>query len=201
MIILGDRDKQILRHIEEWEFATIKQIADIFYPQQKYGYDLARKRLNLLVDNQKLLKYRDIDSNINVYTLEKAKNRRKSDFILMDFYAKLTLEGADILLFEKEYNKFMDGKMRPDAFIVIKIEGWLLYLFVEVQTRHAKVDLGKYERLFVSNEFQEKFQTNIFPTIVIIEDVVHKDQYKSDNFKVVQIDSDMSGFPKIFMPK
>lgn len=201
MIILSDRDKEILIHIETWGFATIKQIADIFFQKQKYGYDMARKRLNQMVDNKKLFRRKDYDANSNIYTLEKSKPVRKSDIIAMDFYSKLINEGAEILLFEKEYTGFLDGKIRPDIFSAIKIENWLIYLFVEIQTRHAKADIEKYEKLYATREFQNKFNTNIFPTIVVIEDVVHKDQYKSEYFKVVQIDLNMSGFPKIFMPK
>ena len=154
-----------------------------------------------MVYNKKLFRRKDYDANSNIYTLEKSKPVRKSDIIAMDFYSKLINEGAEILLFEKEYTGFLDGKIRPDIFSAIKIENWLIYLFVEIQTRHAKADIEKYEKLYATREFQNKFNTNIFPTIVVIEDVVHKDQYKSEYFKVVQIDLNMSGFPKIFMPK
>lgn len=201
MIILSDRDKEILVHIETFGFATIKQIADIFYQQQKYGYDMARKRLNQMTDNKKLFRKKDYDTNSNIYTIEKSKTVRKSDVLAMDFYAKLINEGAQILLFEREYTGFLDGKIRPDIFTAIKIENWLIYMFVEIQTRHAKADVDKYERLYVTKQFQDKFQTPTFPTVVVIEDVIHKDPYHSENFKIVQMDLNMSGFPKIFMPR
>lgn len=201
MIILSDRDKEILIHIETWGFATIKQIADIFFQRQKYGYDMARKRLNQMVDNKKLFRRKDYESNANIYTFEKNKAVRKSDVIALDFYAKLINEGAEVLLFELQYTGFMDGKIRPDIFSAIKIENWLIYFFVEIQTRHEKANIEKYERLYVTKQFQDKFQTTTFPTVVVIEDVIHKDPYNSDNFKIVQMDLNMSGFPKIFMPR
>lgn len=199
-MVLSDRDRDILIHIETWGFATIKQIADIFFKQQKYGYDMARKRLNLMVRDNKLFVHRNYDNNMNVYTFEKTKKVRVGDFILMDFYCKLKSEGAEILMFEKEYNKFMDGKIRPDGFTIVKMGNWIIYLFIEVQTRHAKADIEKYERLYATKEFQNTFETDLFPTVVIIEDVNHKAKYSSDNFKVVQIDLNMCGFPNIFMP-
>lgn len=200
-MILSNRDREILLHIESFGFATIKQIADLFFSKQKYGYDMARKRLNLMVKDKKLYVYRDYDINLNIYTLNKSKKAKPSDMLLLDFYCKMIFEGAEILFFEKEYTGLSDGKIRPDAFTLVKFENWVLYLFIEIQTRHAKADIEKYEVLYSSQEFQNKFETNIFPTVVVIEDVKHKSPYHSDNFKVVQLDLDMKGFPKIFLPK
>lgn len=200
-MVLSPRDREILLHIESWGFATIKQITDIFFREQKYGYDMARKRLNLMVKDHKLFVHRNYENNMNIYTFEKIKKVSQSNIIVMDFYAKLMIEGAEILLFEREYNKFMDGKIRPDIFVAVKIENWIIYMFVEAQLRHVKADIEKYEKLYASGDFQRKFSTTTFPTVVVIDDVKHKKDYESPNFKIAQIDLCMGGFPKIYMPQ
>lgn len=199
MIVLSERDRNILRHIEEYKFATIKQISDMFFSEQKYGYDIARKRLNAMVQHNQLLVDRNYDNNQNVYSLEKLKKVTKSNLLLMDFYSKLIHEGIEIICFEKEYTGLMGGKIRPDAFVAIKIDNWILYLCVEVQTRHEGVDLEKYERFYTTNEFQDKF--NVFPVIVVIDDIVHKKPLQSNRFKVVQLDFNLVGFTSIFLPQ
>lgn len=199
MMILTARDRAILKHIEEYEFATIKQIADMFFKEQKYGYDIARKRLNAMVRDNHLLATRDYKTGLNLYSIDKIKNITMSKVLLMDFYSRLIAEGCEILFFEKEYSKFMSGKIRPDGFTVIKFNGYVYYYFIEVQTRHANPDIQKYETLYYTNEFQNTFQTKAFPTIIVIDDIDHKKQLGSDLFKVIQLNFIFDGFPKIFL--
>jgi hypothetical protein len=47
--LITDRDRLIMRtHFEPYKYATIEQIRCIFFPRQKNGYNIARRRLGTL---------------------------------------------------------------------------------------------------------------------------------------------------------
>ena len=197
-MILTDRDKQLLRHIEQYKFTTIQQATDLFFRDRKYGYDMARKRLNLMVREDKLLAMKDFKSGLNIYSLDKIKTPSPSDILLMDFYCKLITEGCEVLMFEKEY-RILDGKIRSDGFCIFKFCNYMMYSFVEVQLRHAFPDVAKYEMLYKSNEFQKQFETDVFPTLIVISDVDYREVPKSNLFNVVQFDHQFNQFAKLFI--
>ena len=197
-MIITSRDKLILNHIEKYKFTTISQIADIFFKDRKYSYDIARKRLNLMVKEEKLFAIKDYKTGLNIYSLNKIKNPSHSDILLMDFHSKLISEGCEIIFFEKEYN-MQDGKIRSDGFCAFKCCNYIMYLFIEVQLRHAYPDIKKYENLYESGEFQNKFDTDVFPTVVVISDVQYSTPPSSNIINVVEFDTTFNEFPKLFI--
>lgn len=198
-MIITDRDRDILRHIEEFQFATISQIRDLFFSTQKYGYDIARKRLNLLRREGKLHAIKDFQTNSNIFSLYPLKKVSKHNIIIRDFYTKLISEGIDVNFFKIEFTGFLDGKIRPDAFIKVTVNGWIFFLFLEVITSNNQRDISKYEKLYHSGEFQEQFGLS-FPTVIFVDEVIHSNNLKSDHFRVVQIEHDLKGLPIIFLP-
>lgn len=47
--MITDRDKEILKYMCEYKYATIKQLEKIFFKEQQYSYNIARRRMDRLV--------------------------------------------------------------------------------------------------------------------------------------------------------
>jgi len=44
-LLITERDLKLVRHFEEYKFATINQIEKMFFRNQTYSYNIARRRL------------------------------------------------------------------------------------------------------------------------------------------------------------
>lgn len=196
-----------MQFVEEYGSITISQCYKMFYNNAKYGYDIARRRLNKLVAYGKLKVTRDNMLGQNVYYV----NRKLSshDLIVLDFYAELVRTGANIVLFKQRY-PWMGGKLVSDAFVCYVFNGNLYFNIVEVVKTHS-VDVDKYLELYKSGEAQRicceiykrlggKEDYDGFPTLIIIDDIKHKNPiYINDKITVYQLNFNMQDFPKIFM--
>lgn len=195
--MLTDRDRAIYNHIEQYKFASIEQIQKIFFKEQKYSYDIARRRLNKLVSNDYLKCSRNFITNQNIYYLDtQYKKVSLHSIILMDFYAELCNSNAKILNFEKE-KEWLDGKIRSDGFCIYEFNGYRFYNLIEVNASHNKLNLEKYESLYNTGELQES--CGVFPTIILIDDMTHKEEPTLKNIEVLHLDFYLNNFPKIFM--
>lgn len=195
--MLTDRDRAIYYHIEKYKFASIEQIQKAFFKEQKYSYDIARRRLNKLVSNDYLKCSRNFITNQNIYYIDN-QYRKVSlhSILLMDYYVELLHCNAEIVHFEKE-KEWLDGKIRSDGFCIYDFNGYRFYNLIEVNASHNKLNLEKYESLFNSGELQKAY--GVFPTIILIDDIKHKSEPTLQSMEVIHLDFNLSDFAKIFM--
>lgn len=203
---ITDKDQKVLNFVEKYGSITISQAQKMFYNTQKYGYDIARRRMRKLVDHGKLKVNRDQTGNENVYYIDRKLSYH--DLLVLDFYAELVYNGAKIVYF-KQCQRWMDGRCISDAYTCYLVGNKVFFNIVEVVQTHG-VDVKKYKELYESGEPQ-KFNSLIyeklggkaidkFPRLIIIDNVSH---YKGitidDNIQVSQLDFNLRGFSSILI--
>lgn len=205
-IYLTDTDQKVLKFVEQFGSITISQAQKMYYNTQKYGYDIARRRMRKLVENNKLKVSRDTAGNENVYYMDKKLTYH--DLLVLDYYAELIHNGARIVYF-KQKQPWMNNKCISDAYCCYVIGNKVLFNIVEVVRTHG-VDKDKYLELFKSGEPQ-KFNSLIyeklggqpiteFPRLVVIDNVTHtRELFINEAVKTHQLDFYLSDFAKIFV--
>ena len=203
---ITDTDQQVLRFIEQYGSMTIRQAQKMFYNTQKYGYDIARRRMKKLVNYGKIKVARDACGNENVYYMDKKLSYH--DLLVLDFYTELVYNGAKIVYF-KQCQSWLDRKVISDAYCCYILSNRVFFNIVEVVQTHG-VDVEKYDKLYKSGEPQ-KFNSmiynklgggdiNEFPRLVIIDNIKHKEKLNTNNnIKVSQLDFNLSNFSEIFI--
>lgn len=191
--MLMQRDKDILRYLEDNKAISIKQATKIFF---KNSYGGARRRLADL-EKMKLLKsYENVLTNEKIYYIEERLSAH--DLYIMDFYAELVGSGATIRQFKKQ-PRYLNDMIRGDGFFEFVYDNNLYFLILEVDLTHftSNSKMQLYEKLYKDNVLQEECR-GMFPSIVIMKE---KDdlRYMSNNFEVVYIDFQLNNFTsKIF---
>lgn len=131
---MTDRDKNILKWIEEYGSITIYQCSQIFYHGNKCGYDQARKRLRKLYKDKQFKRYRENPEKEVIYYLDKRPNPHALK--LLDAIAYFQeFEISDI---EKEYKMqvYEYTSYRIDCKAVITLDGISHPLLIEVDYTH-----------------------------------------------------------------
>jgi hypothetical protein len=196
--MITERDRLIYNHIDRYNFATVEQIQKIFFREQKYGYDVARRRLNLLVKNEYLKATRNYATNQNIYYIDGAyKKISLHSVLLMNYYAELAHNGAEILTFDKE-REFSGGKVRTDAFCIFIFNGYKYYQVIEVNSSHNKLNINKYEDKEIKTELLS-LCNDVLPNIVLIDDSIKNSTLEVKDMEVIQLDFNLDAFPKVFI--
>lgn len=204
-LYLTDRDQKVLKFVEQYGSTTISQTQKMFYNTQKYGYDIARRRLRKMVVNNKLKVSRDPSGNENVYYTEKKLNYH--DLLVLDYYAELIYQGAQVVYFKRN-QPWLGGKYISDAYCCYVLGRKVFFNIIEVVRTH-KVDNDKYLKLIESGEPQrfnsiiyEKLggkPINEFPRLIIIDNVEReKEVFIHSDVMVYNLDFKLRGFSKIF---
>lgn len=196
--MITQRDRMIYNHISKYNFATIEQIQKLFFKDQKYGYDVARRRLNLLVKNEYLKSTRNYATNQNIYYISNDyKKVSLHSMLLMNYYAELVNSGAEIITFEKE-KEFAEGKVRTDGFCIFIFNGFKYYQVIEVHASNNKLNMKKYEDDMIKAELLG-LCNNVLPNLILIDDVLRSGPVEVKDMEVVQLDFSLDEFPKVFM--
>lgn len=190
-----DRDKKILSHISKYDGITIKQCYYLFFSDSNFGYDLARKRLNLMVKDGFVKVFKDKGTNENVYYTDKKMKYR--EIIAMTFYAKLVYSGVNVTLFIRNYTLY-DGKFSCDAFCTYEVDGKESYMFVEVILNYNEYNFTKYEWLYETQAFQQLYKGQ-FPRLIVIENIDHIQPLELPNIKVTELNLQFKNFAKVFI--
>lgn len=202
---LTDTDQKVLKFVEEYGSITISQAQKMYYNTQKYGYDIARRRMRKLVDHGKLKVSRDNSGNENVYYIEKKLTYH--DLLVLDYYAELIRQGARKVYFRPR-KSWMQGKCISDGYCCYILGDKVYFNIIEVVRTHG-VDKDKYLALYNSEEPQ-KFSSDLyqkiggkpiveFPKLIIIDNAVHtKPLFINESIRTHQLDFSLSGFAKIF---
>lgn len=205
--MLVDNDRLILSHVEKYNFITIAQAKDMYYPSA-FGYDTARRRLSKLCESRYLKCSWNDDTKEKIFAKD-TFNRKVSlhAMLLMNFYCKLLSNGARVEYFERE-KEWLDGKIRSDGFFISKIgrnfgdeKEYVLRHIVEVHVSHNHTNLERYETLYDTGEVQNicGLPHDRFPDIVLIDDINHIRPITLPRIKVIHLNFKLDGFTKIFL--
>lgn len=205
-IYITDTDQKVLNFVEKFGSITISQAQKMFYNTQKYGYDIARRRMRKLVLNNKLKVSRDLSGNENVYYMEKKLSYH--DLLALDYHAELINRGAKVLFF-KPRQYWMNNTCISDAYCCYTLGNKVFFNIVEVVRTHG-VDKEKYLALYKSGEPQKinslvykqigGGEIDEFPRLVLIDNVTHsKKLFIHENIKIHQLDFSLSGFSELFV--
>lgn len=183
--MLTQRDKNILRHLEDHEAITIFQCYQLFFRDSRYGFDLARKRLKQLETMKYIRHYTNTATKEYVYYIDHKLSAH--DLYIMNFYSTLIYEGAKVLQFKK-LEPFMNGLIIADAFIEYIYGNYVDDVIVEVDLTHSP-NMQEYERLYQSKELQKECGGE-FPLLVVVSDKGR--DYSSNIIKIIQLDSKLT---------
>ncbi|MBZ9693394.1 hypothetical protein [Clostridium sp. M14] len=195
--MITDRDKEIINFIDKIGFATIKNITDMYFTNNRYGYDSARKRLKKISEMGEYIKYfKNSETNELVYIPYESKLKRVSihNIKVLEYLCDLKVLGCDIK--EIELEPVFDS-IKPDVYVCFEFNKFLYSQLVEVQIRHDYVDLKRFKKPEVIKSIYEKMK-DVSPRIIIIQDT-NKD-YEKDNdteFKIIQLYTDLRDVAKV----
>lgn len=187
MPILTQRDRGILRFIEEFGGITIYQCSKVFFTDAKHGYELARKRLKKMHEMKLLKYYTNNLTNERVYCTD--TKMTPHNIYLIDLYATFIQQGAKILEHNFRQPTWLGGKYRSDGFLKIEYGGKKRIFCVEVDVTHS-TNMQKYEDIYASNEIQDIYGG--FPMIIVIGETIN--QYHSENFDTAYLTYKLEGF-------
>lgn len=215
-MVLKEKDKEIIRYVEQYGFITIAQAYDIWFSHRRYGYDLARKRLQQMVQDNYLKQQYDMEEMYSpkIFHIEdRYRKPTKSMILTMDVYSYITRIGGTIRYFKRE-EEWLNKKYRSDAFVVFTMEGYCYSAYVEVLNSTSSKDVAtnskfqnKYIEIVQSNEVQGKLR-NIFnksgdyddPSLIIIDDIKHRNELAIPNLnKIITVDYKLNGLSKILI--
>lgn len=218
MIRITDRDKEIISYVEQYGFVTISQAYNMWFSDQTYGYDLARKRLNILVDTGRLKSNKSKHTNFtNIYYIDKRySNMSHHNILIMDVYSKITSFGGDIKYFKRE-QPWDDGKYRSDAYVIYTFEGYVYALFIEVfslgtsscnslNTLKDKLQ-ERYFNVMTNKEYQS-INTNVLganydivPNLLVVDDLSSQEDWNDlcNVFKTFHTNFSMKNLCKIIL--
>lgn len=189
-MIITERDRNIINYIERVEYATTKNIAEIFFNNgSKNYYIVALRRLNKLVEYGKI---NSMSANIRkngrpmtlYFIYKKPKNNNlKHALALADLSAELSKNEVDIISIEREV--YITEKIRCDAIYKVNYNDKKRLFVVEFDIT-KKFNTTKYEYLKKSNEWKDYFKK--FPRIVSVSD---DKPYDSREVKIIHLNSSL----------
>lgn len=159
MIMITERDKNIINFLKEVSVADTKSISILFFNS---GLRRCQQRLKLLCDNRYIKSFReDVHSQYIYYINRKPKNWRHK-IIFSRMLAALELRGINVIKYK---TPLKINKVIADGFIAINVKGINKIYLVEVDiTKYF--DLNKYLDLYYSREWKQYFP--VMPSILCI---------------------------------
>lgn len=182
--MLTERDKKILKWIEEYKAITVNQCTEIIF---NHNYEGCRRRLKQLEDMGLLKSYISKFKNEKVYYQE--KKLRDHDLLVYDFIKQIKKHDYSYLLELKTQPHYLKGLIRPDAFIAYEYNNIAHFVLLEVDYTHytSSIKMQLYEKLCKTGQVQ-KDCFNTFPLIIIARPSLSDIRYNSSNFNVVYTD-------------
>lgn len=200
IILITDRDNEIIKHLEEYKYCTIKQIEKTFFRHQDYSYNIASRRLKEIYKAGYIKIYRDEAMNRNVYVLkdDKVKPPSMHRILLLDIFAEMKYSGFDIECFKIE-KWWMDGKIKSDAFTIFTVDKRRYHLFVEVHISNNPYNLEKYDTLYDSGDVQKFLNKDFFPKKILLVSYWQPENTKLNHCKVIHLNPKLDQFPIILL--
>lgn len=181
--MLTNRDRDILTWIQDYKAISVAQCTELFF---NGNYEGCRRRLKQLEDMELLKSYITKYSKEKVYYQEKKMSEH--DLNIYNFLKVIKKNGADIIKIQNQ-PQYMEGKIRPDAFIIFSYSGNVYFILLEVDLTHytSNSKMQRYEELYKTFELQNECY-GTFPIILIARPTLNGIRYNSKNFHVVYLD-------------
>lgn len=195
--MITDRDIKIISFIENIGYASINHINMMFFNNNKYGYDLARKRLKKIANTGEYIKsFVNKETYELIYVPYKSKIKCISihGIKILDYICNLNKLGCSFKYIELE-PVFIN--IKPDAYTIFEFNGYLYYQLIEVQIRHDVVDLNRFVNIEIVNDILSK-TNNVMPRLIIIQDTNRN--YEENNptqFSISQLSLGMEDIAKV----
>lgn len=125
--MLTPRDREIISFIDNIGYATIGNIADLFFSNNKFSYDLSRKRLKKIKEMGEYLKsFSNLESNETIYIPYNSNKKKVSihDVMVLNYVCKLKLLGCNIESIELEP---IFNNIKPDALVQFTFNSYRFY--------------------------------------------------------------------------
>ena len=197
--MITDRDKNIIDFINKIGYSSIQNIQDMFFVNNRYGYDGARKRLKKIEEMGDYIRhFKNQETNEIIYIPSNSKLKRISthNIKVLNYITKLSTLGCKITNVELEP---VFNNIKPDAFIEFEFNNYKYYQLIEVQIRHDYVDLNRFKNQETIESILN-YTENVMPKLIIIQDT-NRD-YSKDNdteFNIIQIGVSMDDIAKVLI--
>lgn len=157
--MITNRDKKVIEFLSNREVAaTTEQLQRIFFPSKR----VAHRRLKLLHEYKEIKRDRSNITMQYIYYQRKPK-RLKHALLLAEFYASCIEKGIKIQIFESEFEV---GNVRADALLGYRYLDKKYLAFVEIQRSTNKLDVDKYKKLYLTEQYKERLK--IMPRIIAV---------------------------------
>lgn len=192
--MIKDRDREVLKWIEDYKAITLRQATELFFGGNYKG---ASRRLGQLEDMELLKSYTSKATKEKVYYQNKKVNDHR--LYIYDYLKELKKLGCKLLDMNIE-PQYLNGNIRPDAFVLFKYGKYKYLTLLEVDYTHYTDNIKMntlYEKLYTERSSYEEF-LGIFP-IIIIARPTEGIRYNSANFDVIYTDLSYSNLNKFLL--
>ncbi len=192
--MITDRDKEVLKWIEQYKAVTLKQATELFF---KGNYKGASRRMAQLEEMELLKSYMSKAKSEKVYYQEKKVNDHR--LYIYDYFKELKRLDCELLDIRVEPS-YLNGNIRPDGYILFKYDRYKYLTLLEVDYTHYTDNVKMntlYEKLYQERGNYNEF-LGTFPIIVIARPTKGI-RYNSSNFEVVYTDLSYSNLNNILL--
>ena len=197
---ITEKDRRIYKYIENAGFATVKQIGNIFFNDITYKNELAKKRLNCLVEHGHIKEVKSVNCNQHVFFADdKYKRQTYHNIVVMDLYSKfLEMRKLEVIKFERE-KTWAGGKVISDAFITVSYADKIQSYIVEVQASKNlwRKSIEKYADMEVLQDMINQ-SGGVYPIMIFVDSLMHNIENLGTPFDIAQVDMNLNDFPLIF---
>lgn len=178
--MITDRDKEILRWIENYRAITVVQATYIFF---KGNYEGCRRRLKQLEEMEILKSYVSKLTKEKVYYQE--KKLKDHDLLIYDFVKEVYKKGGQLRKLKLQ-PRFLKDMIRPDAFVEFVWNNSLYFILLEIDLNHFTdtMKMLLYDKLYKENTLQNECY-GTFPIVVIARPNLNSVRYNSSQFDAI----------------
>lgn len=187
--MLTDRDRQVLRFLEDNRAITTQQAKYIFFDGIERS---AIRRLNQLEDDGVISSY--YRGKNKVYRLSDDKELSYHDVMILDFYSWIYKQGGKVLDFKKTPH-YLNNILIPDALIKCRLPyqdtAGTFFFLLEVDYKHPSSDEKIevfYEKLYREEVLKEYCGAAEFPILILAKEYITNVRKKSNNFEIIYTD-------------
>ena len=188
MIVLTQRDREIIQAVTTLKALTSTQIERLFYSSQQ----AQSKRCKELVNHKKLKRFRINNWTPYIYYIGKKPAQIQSILAISEFYTLCIENNLNVTYVEREKRyEFDEGQfvIVPDALIVIECDGVEYEFFIEVDNT-KELSTSKYYRAYMEYGF-------LPPPVISISDRKRRNVF--DGLEIIKLKLNLSNFKEIFL--
>ena len=188
MIVMTQRDYDIIQTVDTLRILSATQIERLFYSSQQ----AQALRCKKLVDHKKLKRIRKDNWSPYLYYLGKKPKQIQSILATSEFYTRCITSGLNVTYIEREKPFVLgDGRFTliPDAVITIEKDGVEYEYYIEVDNT-KELSTAKYYKAYKEYGF-------LPPPIISISDRRRRDIFKE--LEVIKFRLNLDDFEKTFL--